>query len=214
MGKIFNKNGKKKKKFKKNAYENIKEVSIVDIRDVDIPDNILDDFDEYAKTFKEQYITGRPTKYKPEFCTHILKEFAKGKTLNTVAVQMGLNLVRFHHWSKKYPEFRKALKIGLALSKCWWEEMGRLNIGNKNFHATLYMMIMSNRFGWISSKHNINTKAHIQSKHIEKKQIEVKINNEKAAEVLKILQDAGGIEKTIGLLNASVDEVIEGEKDE
>lgn len=59
-----------------------------------------------------------------------------------------------HEWgnpeSRFYDEtFSKIVSLGLHLSELWWTSVARANLNNKKeFDSTLWMMNMSNRFGW------------------------------------------------------------------
>ncbi len=88
------------------------------------------------------------SKYDPSWCKKVLEYGAQGMSTNTIALKLGVSHNCMFMWARKLPEFRQALDAAQELSKGWWEEMGRLNLENRNFNNTLYMMNMQNRFGW------------------------------------------------------------------
>lgn len=142
---------------------------------------------------------GVPLKYRKDYCIKVILEMAKGKDKNTVASEMGVTYQNFHHWRKSFPEFDLACKIGEQLTIRWWTEVGRLNIWNKNFNQVLWMMNMTNRTRWLSSRNQETRKI----KRVDKKILELNIkdDNDRAGKILSILQEAGaittGVEKVI-----------------
>lgn len=150
---------------------------------------------EAQERIKEEYTTGRPTKYNPNMCYKVIDYMSKGLSKEDVSILLGVSYVHFLEWVGKFPEFGKSINLGVKLSEYWWKEQGRLNLYNKNFNSTLYMMNMQNRYGWTR---RLDGKIDIKEEHIntEKKVLEVKISNkdEDKAKVLKILHESGALE--------------------
>lgn len=132
---------------------------------------------------------GRPTKYTPEKCNQIIELMSQGKSIEVASIEMGIHVTNLYQWVKIHQEFRYALKIARQLCERWWMEQGRKNIANKNFNHILWMMNMSNRFNWLTSK----SKKEITSKMMKTYDIKVKPDDEKAAEILDILFESGAI---------------------
>lgn len=55
-------------------------------------------------------------------------------------------------WMNEEPKFSQTIKIGLALSKAWWEKKGRTSLDEPKFQTGLYQINMRNRFGWDEKK--------------------------------------------------------------
>jgi transposase len=142
---------------------------------------------------------GRPSKYQPEMCMDLIYKMAQGKSFNTACVEMGINPDTGYEYVKEKgdyykPEFAEAKKWGQALSERWWDEVGRLNLNNKDFNNVLYMMIRQNMHGWTRKvEGKIETKN--TNETIETKKIEINFNEEYAANVIKILSDSNALEK-------------------
>jgi transposase len=89
---------------------------------------------------------GRPTLYKPEYCDQVIEMFKKGMSKFAIALKLDVNVDTLAEWQKVHPEFSAAVKKGLDFSQGNWEERGRLNLKNKDFNSTLWIMNMKNRF--------------------------------------------------------------------
>lgn len=187
-----------KKRIGSKSKERIEKSSVVEVLPIDIDEQIIDRFKDYIDNYVDEQKLGQPNKYKPEYCLDVVKKMATGASILEIACDLGFSRNRLYLWAKKYPEFKLAMEIGKQLSEGWWEKQGRLNLENKNFNHVLWLMNMSNRFGWRTSA-NL-AKVEVESKHTDEKILKIEMPDEKAAKVLKILHDAGGIEKTIGLL--------------
>ena len=139
--------------------------------------------------------TGHPTLYRPWMCIHIIQSMSVGKGISEACIEMGLLKMTAMGISEREPNFFYALNIGMALSKHWWKQQGRLNIHNKEFNNTLYMMNMQNRFGWSRKvEGSIKQETISRTEHTERRELVVKnanTSNEHTAEVIKILSEAG-----------------------
>ncbi len=56
--------------------------------------------------------TGRPTKYKPEYCHQAETILSGGQPLCTVAAALGIHRGTLRDWRKKYPDFSAAVSRG------------------------------------------------------------------------------------------------------
>lgn len=94
-------------------------------------------------------------KPKKEIGIRMLFCLADGWSLGESALLCGISAdTIYNFWgnpkSKYFDEtFSKIISLGIHLSELWWVSMGRANLLNKKeFDSTLWMMNMSNRFGW------------------------------------------------------------------
>ena len=58
---------------------------------------------------------GRPTLYKPEFCDEVIKHMSEGNSFwsfGTKVKPRGVSLQTLDNWTKQYPDFLEAKKIG------------------------------------------------------------------------------------------------------
>jgi hypothetical protein len=123
--------------------------------------------------------------YEKKFCYKILDLFAEGKDKITIATELGVSYSQFCIWRKKYPEFNFSVKIGSQLSLRYWIETGRLNLFNDKFNNTLWMMNMSNRFKWFSSK----SKDEKRIKRVDIKKLEVNIDDKRMARIVQLAEN-------------------------
>jgi hypothetical protein len=92
---------------------------------------------------------GRPSKYTADICERIPEMFTNGESQNEVAAGLGIDRDTFKEWKKKYPEFKKAVSLGLERSEAWWEKLGRAGATGKiSINAPVWIFNMKNRFKW------------------------------------------------------------------
>jgi hypothetical protein len=143
---------------------------------------------------------GRPAKYDPRYCKKYVELMANGYTKTAAAGRMGLRVETVIDWSNpsspRYkPEFSQAVKAGAVLSEMWWDEVGHLNLHNKEFNNTLYMMFRQNLHGWTRRLEGRIETSH-EEIHTHKQVVEVKMADEQYAEILRILVECGAIEQS------------------
>ena len=71
---------------------------------------------------KTQPVMGRPTLYDPAINTKIEDWMAKGYSLESAAIKVGIGPRTVFEWLKKHPEFRQSVDSGRAKSTAFWEE--------------------------------------------------------------------------------------------
>ena len=93
---------------------------------------------------------GRPTKYKPEFCSMLVKHFAEGYSFESFGAIADCCFDTLHEWVKVYPDFSDAKKQGKPKSLYWWETVGRGGVTGKlkGFNTATWIFNMKNRHGW------------------------------------------------------------------
>lgn len=139
--------------------------------------------------------TGRPSRYRPEYCQKAIEIMAVGRSKKDVAVHLGIRVETLYEWEKQFLEFSNAIKIGELLSEYWWKEIGRVNLFNANFNHVLWMMNMSNRHGWsrkVDGNIGIDATTTNRTETIERKEYVIR-TDENAARVLEILAQCGAI---------------------
>lgn len=135
---------------------------------------------------------GRPTKYRPEMCVQAIQSMSTGQGMLETACHLKVLNETMSDWTKIYPKFSVAIKIGRQLSERWWRDQGRLNMHNKNFNPVLWMMNMTNRFDWtrkVDQTETVKSEKTITHKHVMEK-ID-KREPKELAEVLSILIGSG-----------------------
>ncbi len=91
---------------------------------------------------------GTPNKYKPEMCDIAIKVLSGGESIVAVAAELGVSRAMVYEWIDGKPEFKEAIKTGLAQGQREWEAIGKQGItgGYEKFSATGWMFTMKNRF--------------------------------------------------------------------
>lgn len=91
---------------------------------------------------------GRPTLYKPEYCTLLVDHLSKGFSFESFAAIPSVNTDTLYEWAKQHEEFSDAKKQGWAKSLLFFEnEALEVAAGNKKaFSTTMLIFIMKCRF--------------------------------------------------------------------
>ena len=69
--------------------------------------------------------TGRPTKYKPQFCGEVVEHMSEGASLTSFAAEIDVARSTINEWMEHHPEFSESVKIAKAKCAAWWERKGR-----------------------------------------------------------------------------------------
>lgn len=78
----------------------------------------------------------------------VKEAYGEGASDVEIARLLNLSETEFYEYENEHPEFARFLAKGRTLSKAWWYEKHRTNLGNKEFNTSLYNFAMKNRFGW------------------------------------------------------------------
>lgn len=78
----------------------------------------------------------------------MLGMYEAGCSDNQVCARLRFTHAHFKKLQMENPVFRDAVNMGHILQKAWWEDQGHTNLSNKNFNASLYGLIMKNRYGY------------------------------------------------------------------
>lgn len=89
---------------------------------------------------------GRPTLYRKEFGDIIIEKGKEGKSINQMALAMGVHKDTLYEWVKVYPEFSDCFKLAVAYSQGWWEDFGQANMATNTLNAAIYNKQMATRF--------------------------------------------------------------------
>jgi hypothetical protein len=91
---------------------------------------------------------GRPTNYRPEYCDRVVELGAKGYSQAMIIADIGAgSRETINNWKKTHPAFLDAMVRARDLALAWWERQGIENLGNRDYNANLYRIIMMARFG-------------------------------------------------------------------
>jgi hypothetical protein len=79
---------------------------------------------------------GRPTKYDPAFCEHVISHMSEGASITSFAGEIGVARSTINEWMEHHPEFSEAIKIAKAKCAAWWERVNRKNAVEGGGNAT------------------------------------------------------------------------------
>ena len=78
----------------------------------------------------------------------MLEMYGNGCSDTQVCARLRMTHASYKKLQLENPVFRDAVNMGHILQKAWWEDQGHDNLKNKTFNASLYGLIMKNRFGY------------------------------------------------------------------
>ncbi len=113
---------------------------------------------------EEKRPTGRPSKYKTEYCEQLIEHMASGLSFESFAGVIEVNVDTLHEWAKVHEEFSDAKRLAFAKNMAFWEKLGIEHIINKtdseslgdgvsssksrSLNASVWIFNMKNRFKW------------------------------------------------------------------
>lgn len=110
---------------------------------------------------KEKPRTGRPTKYKPEYCKDLIDHMSEGLSYESFAAVISVDRDTLYEWEKVHKEFSDAKKAAFDVNLLFWERQGLDGLFNeteydekgrptksKSINATVWIFNMKNRHRW------------------------------------------------------------------
>jgi transposase-like protein len=70
---------------------------------------------------QQEYTTGRPTDYRPEFCQLVIEQMSKGISLGAFAGVIGMARETVYRWVREHREFHDAVSRARAAQQLAWE---------------------------------------------------------------------------------------------
>lgn len=99
---------------------------------------------------KQSATMGRPSKYKPEFCSALVEHMAKGLSFESFAAVAKVDRDTIYEWTKAHQDFSDAYKRGHVENMLFYERMGVAIMAGKVHKAnvTAWIFNMKNRHKW------------------------------------------------------------------
>lgn len=93
--------------------------------------------------------TGRPSKYKTEYCTQLIEHMRGLNTFETFAADIGVNRDTLYQWCKEHEEFSDAKKTGTLFMRKNLENVGKgLMTGKIKGNVAAWIFYSKNTIGW------------------------------------------------------------------
>jgi hypothetical protein len=89
---------------------------------------------------------GRPTDYRPEFCSLVVEYGKNGKSRTWIATELDVHRDTLYAWEKQYPEFSDALARAKQWEQRYYEDAGQGGMYSKDFNASIWSRSMAARF--------------------------------------------------------------------
>lgn len=100
---------------------------------------------------KLTFVVGRPSVYKPEYCTQLYEHMRKGLSESSWEPNdCTITTDTFYDWVRRHPDFAKAKEAGKRACAKTWESIGIHGVlgKTKNFAQAGWIFNMKARFGW------------------------------------------------------------------
>lgn len=75
---------------------------------------------------EERVKTGRPTLYKPEYCSLLVNHLKNGGTMESFGSNIPCSAQTVYTWVETHPEFLEAKKEGESMRHAYYENMGKM----------------------------------------------------------------------------------------
>lgn len=87
--------------------------------------------------------------FSQELCWRLVEHMSGGLSFESFGAVAGCSRSTLYQWLDEFPEFKEARDVAVLHCQKFWEERGiqGLSMG-KQFNAVLWIVNMSNRFGW------------------------------------------------------------------
>jgi hypothetical protein len=110
----------------------------------------------YKKKANGKNDTGRPTKYKPEYCQLLIKHMTTGLSYETFGAALNVSKETIYDWERAHAEFLDSKRIAFTKCQEFWEKLGIDEIlntseyqgGSKSLNSAVWVFNMKNRFNW------------------------------------------------------------------
>ena len=106
-------------------------------------------YDGHCANGKEKppnYTTGRPTKYKPEYCQMLIDWMREGRSFYTFATVVEVNQDTLAEWVNVHIDFSDAKKRGRDLEMKWWDDLHRRCAATGQGNITAIVWAQKNKF--------------------------------------------------------------------
>lgn len=107
--------------------------------------------------------TGRPSKYKSEYCEKLIEHMAEGLSFESFAGVIGTCKQTIYGWTEKHDEFLDAKRKGTEKCRVFWEKLGiDIARGKVPGNGRTWEVNVKNRFRneW-RDKHEISATVHV-----------------------------------------------------
>lgn len=89
---------------------------------------------------------GRPTDYRPEYCSEVVGWGKRGKSITWMAAELGVCKDTVYEWIKVHPAFSDAIKRAKVYCQRWWEDAGQVGMTSDKFNSAVWAKNMAARF--------------------------------------------------------------------
>lgn len=95
---------------------------------------------------RDDYTTGRPTKYRDEYPEMLIEHMREGKSFWTFAAKAMVTWETLSEWCRVHPEFSEAKRLGRTLEMEWWDNLHRRCAATGEGNMTGIVWAQKNKF--------------------------------------------------------------------
>jgi hypothetical protein len=107
------------------------------------------EYEEYLEKEKGKgQNVGRPTSYRPKYCSDVIRFGANGYTIAMMAAGLGVWEEAMMDWVGKFSHFSRAFRVAKDLQKRFWDTWGMQNMNSRTFNSRLFELYRANMHGW------------------------------------------------------------------
>jgi hypothetical protein len=99
-----------------------------------------------AQPRRADYVTGRPTLYRDEYCDMLVEHMKQGKSFWTFAAVIDVAWDTLTDWTHRHPEFLAAKKRGRVFEMNWWDDLHRRCAATGEGNMTGIVWAQKNKF--------------------------------------------------------------------
>jgi hypothetical protein len=116
---------------------------------------------QLAHEHDPNYVFGRPSKYKPEYCQQVIDTMSEGYSLTAFAGSITVAAETVYAWMERYADFSDAVARARARRVMWWEHKLKTSRKGAETSAAMFALKNANPLEWrdmrtLQHEHNLS----------------------------------------------------------
>lgn len=123
-----------------------------------------------AKWRPDDYVTGRPTLYRPEYCEAVIEFMGQGYDLSAFAGSIRVSRESAYRWISEHAEFRHAVEIGKAARLHFLQHKLLSTQIGVGVTASIFALKNADPENW-QDRYNTTTDVNVRIEHVSDEQL-------------------------------------------